>query len=216
MTKIPTWKQEIALILNRNTLTDSEKLKRIGWYLEQYDGSRYGIHNIVSVAKKLTHKNDYASRYAAFITKGERKYWTNGRVILAVSAELNTDKYSNPYLDLDAVKHLEEGKSIENYVNSPADPAHYIKVSRDTVRKFCESEGINKTADGAERPYRITKGIWVNSFDFYQVSRLQKDIILTVGLACEGRIVKVLGDEYTAVLTIMNTKWLERYHPEEL
>lgn len=215
MTK-STWKQEIALILNRATLTDAEKLQRIGEYIDQYDGSRYGIHNLVSVAKKLTSRNDYGARLGKFITKGARKYWTNTRVILAVSAELNTDKYSNPYLDLDAVKHLESGKSIENYVNSAADPAHFISVSRDDVRKFCEAESINKFAAGIEHPYRITKGIWVNSFEFYQVSRLQKDAILTVGLACEGRLVKVLGDDYTAVLTIMNKKWLEKYHPEEL
>lgn len=215
MTKL-SWKQEIYLILNRRELTDAEKLQRIGEYIEQYDGSRYGIHNLVSVAKKLTHKNDYGARLSHFITKGGRKYWTNTRVIIAVSPELNTDKYSNPYLDLDAVKHLESGKSIENYINSSADPAHYIKVSRDDVRKFCEAESVNKFAAGIEHPYRITKGIWVNSFEFYQVSRLQKADILTIGLACESRLVKIIGDDYTAVLTIMTRSWLEKYHPEEL
>lgn len=215
MTKL-TWKQEIALILNRTTLTDAEKLQRIDEYIDQYDGSRYGIHNLVSVAKKLTYKNDYASRYGYFITKGERKYWTNGHVILAVSAGVNTDKYSNACVDLNSVKQLEAGKGIENYINSSADPAHYIEVSRDDVRKFCEAEGVNKFDAGIKHPYRITKGIWVNSFEFYQVSRLQKADILTIGLACEGRLVKILGDDYTAALTIMTKQWLEKYHPEEL
>ena len=211
-----TWKQEIASILRYSNVSDAEKLEKIRQFVEGYDGSRYGIHNLVSVAKKLTHKNDYGARLSHFITKGGRKYWTNTRVIIAVSPELNTDKYSNPYLDLDAVKHLESGKSIENYINSPADPAHFISVSRDDVRKFCEAEGVTKGVNGIEHPYRIAKGVWVNAFDFYQVSRLQKDSILTIGLACEGRIVKIIGDDYTAVLTIMTRSWLEKYHPEEL
>ena len=211
-----TWKQEIASILRYSNVSDAEKLEKIRQFVEGYDGSRYGIHNLVSVAKKLTYKNDYSSRYGYFITKGERKYWTNGLVILAVSAGVNTDKYSNSCVDLNSVKQLEEGKNIENYINSPADPAHYIKVSRDDVRKFCEAEGVNKVGAGIEHPYRITKGIWVNSYEFYQVSRLQKADILTIGLACENRLVKIIGDDYTVVLTIMSKKWLEKYHPEEL
>lgn len=215
MTKL-SWKQEIYLILNRRELTDAEKLQRIGEYIAQYDGSRYGIHNLVSVAKKLTHKNDYGARLSLFITKGDRKYWTNTRVIIAVSPELNMDKYSNPYVNIKDVEHLKSGSSLENYVNAPTDPLHSISISRDNVRTFCEAKGVTKGVNGIEHPYRIAKGVWVNAFDFYQVSRLQKDSILTIGLACEGRIVKIIGDDYTAVLTIMTRSWLEKYHPEEL